>query len=115
MFEPMDTVDFGVAARAACIPAEETIARHRPRGRLQHLGELYGSCESMRSLFETIRRVSVADATVVILGESGSGKELVARAIHRLSARKASPFVPVNCGALADTLIDSRSEEHTSE
>ena len=111
MFEPTDAIDFRFAVSSrAC--TEPPLPRYRRHTRLQHLGELFGACDSMRALFETIHRVSAADATVVILGESGSGKELVARAMHRLSARKACPFVPVNCGALADTLIDSELFGH---
>ena len=114
MFEPTDAIDFGLAPREQSCPPrpEPALPRHRPRTRLQHLGELFGGCDSMRALFETIRRVSAADATVVVLGESGSGKELVARAIHRISARRACPFVAVNCGALVDTLIDSELFGH---
>jgi len=112
MFEPTDAIDFARAPSSYQLPADQALPKHRRNGRLQHLGELFGACDSMRALFETIRRVSAADATVVVLGESGSGKELVARAIHRISNRKACPFVPVNCGALADTLIDSELFGH---
>ena len=109
MFEPTDTIDLGLTTPSRQPPA---LLRHGRHNRLQHLGELFGACDAMRALFETIRRVSAADATVVVLGESGSGKELVARAIHAISPRKAAPFVAVNCGALADTLIDSELFGH---
>lgn len=61
----------------------------------------------MINIFETMPIIAQSDSTVLIQGESGSGKELFARAIHSLSSRKAKPFVAVNCGALPDTLIES--------
>ena len=61
----------------------------------------------MINIFETMPIIAQSNSTVLIQGESGSGKELFARAIHSLSNRKAKPFVAVNCGALPDTLIES--------
>jgi two-component system response regulator HydG len=66
----------------------------------------------MRRLFELIRRVAPTDLSVCVEGESGSGKELVAAAIHRLSARAHQPFVTLNCGALPDTLVESELFGH---
>ena len=66
----------------------------------------------MQRLFATIERVAPTSATAMILGESGAGKELVARRIHELSARSAHPFVAVNCGALPETLIESELFGH---
>jgi DNA-binding NtrC family response regulator len=66
----------------------------------------------MRVLFDTLDRVSGASATVIILGESGSGKELVANAIHHLSDRRQRPFIAINCGALPETLIESELFGH---
>jgi DNA-binding NtrC family response regulator len=86
--------------------------RRRVHGRLQRLCDLYGACDAMRSLFDTLDRVAGASATVIILGESGSGKELVANAIHQLSERRARPFIAVNCGALPETLIESELFGH---
>jgi transcriptional regulator with PAS, ATPase and Fis domain len=68
---------------------------------------LIGSSGSMRGLRERIERVAATDFTVLIEGASGSGKELVARQIHELSARRRGPFVAVNCAALVDTLIEA--------
>ena len=74
--------------------------------------EIIGASPPMQHLFETIRRVSASDVPVLILGESGAGKELVALAIHRQSARKAGPFVVINCGAIPDTLLESELFGH---
>jgi DNA-binding NtrC family response regulator len=71
------------------------------------LGDLLGQSDPMRVLFDSIRRVARTTTTVVIRGESGSGKELVARAIHDLSQRRDRPFVSVNCAALPETLMEA--------
>jgi DNA-binding NtrC family response regulator len=76
------------------------------------LCELYGACDGMRALFDTLDRIADASATVIVLGESGSGKELVANAIHQLSERRQRPFIAVNCGALPETLIESELFGH---
>jgi len=66
----------------------------------------------MRQAFELVERVAASDAAVTILGETGTGKELVARALHARSARSAGPFIPVNCSAIAETLIESELFGH---
>ena len=68
---------------------------------------IIGRSVAMRELFELLPVVAASDSTVLIEGTSGTGKELVARAIHELSPRKAKRFVAVNCGALPDTLLES--------
>ena len=75
--------------------------------RLEHFGLLYGACQPMRELFRGLDRLSRSTAPVMILGESGSGKELVATTLHHLSARKERPFIAVNCGAIPENLIES--------
>jgi DNA-binding NtrC family response regulator len=82
------------------------------RRSLERSGGLYGACPAMLQLFAHMERVAPTSATAMILGESGSGKELVARRIHELSARSAHPFVAVNCGALPETLIESELFGH---
>ncbi|HYY98250.1 MAG TPA: sigma-54 dependent transcriptional regulator [Pyrinomonadaceae bacterium] len=68
---------------------------------------LTGRSPAMIELYKEIARVAPSRSTVLITGESGTGKELVARSIHKHSPRAARPFVPVNCGALAETLLES--------
>jgi DNA-binding NtrC family response regulator len=67
---------------------------------------------AMRQVFDLVARVAPSDAPVTILGETGTGKELVARALHRLSARREALFIPVNCSAIAETLIESELFGH---
>ncbi len=66
----------------------------------------------MRQVFELVERVGASEAAVAILGETGTGKELVARALHARSSRKDGPFVPVNCSAIAESLIESELFGH---
>ncbi|MGV8058017.1 MAG: sigma 54-interacting transcriptional regulator [Smithellaceae bacterium] len=75
-------------------------------------GEIIGASNTVRNLHNLIKRVAPTDSTVLISGETGVGKELVARAIHRESLRSQYPFIRVNCAALPDTLIDSELFGH---
>src|SRR4030095_9320757 len=68
---------------------------------------IIGSSAVMKTVFSTITKVASANVPVLILGESGPGKKLVANAIHNASARKDFPFVPINCGAIPDALLES--------
>jgi two-component system, NtrC family, response regulator AtoC len=68
---------------------------------------LIGESAAMQRVFQAIRKVSATDVTVLIAGESGTGKELVATEIHRRSARRSGPWVPINCGAIPESLVDS--------
>ena len=74
--------------------------------------EIIGSSPVMAKVFDTIRRVAGSDISVLIVGESGTGKELVARAIHQQSHRKEGPFIPINCGAIPETLLESELFGH---
>jgi two-component system, NtrC family, response regulator len=71
------------------------------------LGGIIGQSLQMREVFSTIRKVATSDVSVLISGESGTGKELVARAIHYLSLKKNEAFIPINCGAIPENLLES--------
>jgi transcriptional regulator with GAF, ATPase, and Fis domain len=78
----------------------------------QSFGEVIGASTEMRRLFTVLEKVATSETTVLIQGETGVGKELVARAIHEASRRAAGPFVVVDCGALAESLIESELFGH---
>ena len=76
------------------------------------LGEMVGKSTAMREIFGLIERIAPTDATVLIEGETGTGKDMIARTLHLLSRRKDAPFVVVDCGAVAGTLIESELFGH---
>jgi len=71
------------------------------------MGDMISRSLAMKNLFKILPRVSESNSTVLINGETGTGKELMARAIHDLSSRKDKPFIAINCGAFPDTLLES--------
>jgi DNA-binding NtrC family response regulator len=73
---------------------------------------IIGTSEAMEHVYRTTRRVARSNASVLLLGETGTGKELIATAIHRLSNRNTGPFVKVNCGALSESLLESELFGH---
>jgi len=75
-------------------------------------GEIVGQSSAMQQVFRDIERVAQTDSTVLLLGETGTGKELIARAIHRLSRRRDAVMVKVNCGALPSSLAESELFGH---
>lgn len=81
-------------------------------GRLEGMGELIGQSEGMKYVFDKIEKVVTTDVTVLIQGESGSGKELVAREIHKRSKRRNEPLIVMNCAAVPETLIESELFGH---
>lgn len=73
---------------------------------------ILGQCSQMEEVFSTIRKIASADIPVLILGENGTGKELVARAIHAQSLRKDGPMIPINCGAIPENLLEAELFGH---
>ncbi|REJ84558.1 MAG: sigma-54-dependent Fis family transcriptional regulator [Planctomycetota bacterium] len=76
------------------------------------LNGMIGASPAMREVFDMTCRVANSTATVLLQGETGTGKELVARAVHELSPRRTGPFIRVNCGALSETLLESELFGH---
>ncbi len=91
---------------------EENVWLRQELERRDRFEELVGKSEAMQEVYRKIEKVALADIPVLITGESGTGKELVARAIHRRSKRKNGRFIPVNCGAIPETLMESELFGH---
>ncbi len=81
-------------------------------GGVTHVHGILTASESMKALLRTVERVAAADASVLVRGETGSGKELIARALHSLSSRKNRPFLAINCAALPEQLLESELFGH---
>lgn len=94
------------------IQSNEENAKQVKTSDLAQYGLLVGSSKPMRKLYRTVRKVANTDANVLIIGESGAGKELVANTIHLASERAEEPFVAINCGALSPELVDSELFGH---
>jgi PAS domain S-box-containing protein len=106
-------VDERLAAerRIALLAEEAEFLRESVRD-LAGMGEMLGASPVMKELFESLKRVAVTDATVLIFGETGTGKELIARSIHEAGARKDKPLVRVNCAAIPGALMESEFFGH---
>jgi DNA-binding NtrC family response regulator len=97
------------------IPAVEAVALVRrlvDRRRLQHRIGIIGQSGAIREVLVKIEQMAPVSTTVLIQGESGTGKELVAKALHDLSPRRGKPFIPVNCAALPESLLESELFGH---
>jgi two-component system, NtrC family, response regulator AtoC len=80
--------------------------------RLGRFGSMIGASRRMQEVYDLIAKVAHTDASVFVLGETGTGKELVAQTLHDMSRRQKQPFVPINCGAVSPTLIESELFGH---
>jgi two-component system NtrC family response regulator len=107
--KPLDAGVLSIVVRRALRirELEEENWRLRERTGSMALEGIVGVSDSMRSLGRAIEKVAPTNATVLLLGDSGTGKELLARALHRLSGRAHKPFVAINCAAIPDTLLES--------
>ncbi|HEX6276860.1 MAG TPA: sigma 54-interacting transcriptional regulator [Polyangiaceae bacterium] len=97
-------VELGVRVeprRAMLLPSEST-----------HFGEAIGQSIALRTIFGVLERIAPTDAAVLLLGETGTGKDVLARSIHQQSPRRAAPFVVVDCGAVSYSLIESELFGH---
>jgi DNA-binding NtrC family response regulator len=90
----------------------ETAYLRKQLQKTYQFGQIIGAAPKMKEVFRMIERVSETDSTILILGESGTGKELVARALHFNSHRRLAPFVPINCSALPENLLESELFGH---
>lgn len=91
---------------------EENISLREQVGERAGFDNLIGVSGSMQKLFDLLEKIAQVDSAVLIRGETGTGKELIARAIHARSSRSAGPFVPINCGAFPETLLESELFGH---
>jgi DNA-binding NtrC family response regulator len=107
--KPLDMERVLEGLRAACEPRRALLATP-PTG--EGLPDLVGSAPAFVGAVTALRRVAPTDAAVLLLGPSGSGKELFARALHQLSRRGASPFVAFNCAAVPESLVESELFGH---
>ena len=110
--KPLDTDRILVLLRNALAHLELSEENARLRQRIESRFEMVGQSFALRALQEKIARVAGTPARVLISGENGTGKELVARAIHRESPRREKPFVEVNCAAIPQELIESELFGH---
>ena len=108
--KPFDMDELKLTIESSLRQSRETSKAHDSHRVLEdavHLRDMITVSPEMRKIFEMVERVSASDASVLVQGESGTGKELMAKAIHYTSPRKNKPFVPVNCAALPESLLES--------
>ena len=113
--KPFKLEDFKLCAQRALAynkAVSENIYLRKQLKDRYHLNQIIGTSSGMQEVFKLIERVADTDSTVLILGESGTGKELVARALHFNSRRQFAPFIPVNCSALPENLLESELFGH---
>jgi two-component system response regulator PilR (NtrC family) len=91
---------------------DENVYLREQLGNQYRLDNIVGKSPALTGVFDTVRKVADSPSTVIITGESGTGKELVARAIHFNGSRRNKPFVPVNCGAVPEDLLESELFGH---
>jgi two-component system NtrC family response regulator len=115
LLKPLNTDEFKIVIRRVLEHQQLLDENRYLRGFAEksfRFENLIGSSPKMRELFELALQVADRESTVLLVGESGTGKELLAKAIHQNSPRRDKPFVTVNCGAIAETLIESELFGH---
>jgi len=110
--KPLDTDRILLTVRNALQQRGLAQENARLRGEIESRYEIVGSSFAIRALLERVEKVGPTDARVLVTGENGTGKELVARALHRLSSRADGPFIEVNCAAIPSELIESELFGH---
>ena len=103
------TLRVGHSAVQVLVPEQYLVV---PPSTRSSFGELLGASQAMREVFGVLERVAASKASVLVQGETGTGKELVARALHREGPRRAGPFVALDCGAIPPTLAESELFGH---
>ena len=113
--KPFKVDDFRLCVRRALTyndAISENIYLKKQLKKKYQFNQLIGNSPKMQDVFKMIERVADTDSTILILGESGTGKELVARALHFNSRRQFAPFIPINCSALPENLLESELFGH---
>ncbi len=113
--KPIDINELKIVINRAYHLAEieaENLGLHELLEKEAGFAGMIGQSPQMQSIFDTIRKVAATDAAVIVTGESGTGKELVAKALHENSTRKKGPFIPINCGAIPENLLESELFGH---
>ncbi len=109
--ETLDGVARGMVGTLENITAERTLAQHAAANDAAY-NEILGVSPAIERVRQRIDQVAATDSTVLIMGETGTGKELVARAIHQRSSRATRPLISINCGAIASGLVESELFGH---
>jgi two-component system, NtrC family, response regulator len=114
--KPVDIDELGMIVRRAfhlhAIEADNARLAAMPTGGATVLGTMVTAAPEMLKVARTIERVATADVSVMLLGASGTGKELLARGVHESSNRRTGPFVAINCGAIPETLLEAELFGH---
>ncbi len=113
--KPFKVDEFKLCVQRALSYSEAVTETNYLRKQLKkkyQFNQIIGSAPKMQEVFKLIERVADTESTILVLGESGTGKELVARALHFNSRRQSAPFVPINCSALPENLLESELFGH---
>lgn len=113
-YKPIEIDELKVVLRRAFHVSQLEHEQREMKQRLSgdHFEGMIGTSSKMQDVYSAIRKVATTDAPILIRGESGTGKELIARAIHQLSVRASKPFIPINCSAIPENLIESEFFGH---